>query len=157
VVLLEATHLVDEALEDAADGGAVERGLGQRREAVQYASFSFRIVDGHLVRAFDVADGQDEADALGHQLEELAIDVVDGAPERVEFRCGHGITMLLLRGPERESVAQRVTLGHPATTWICRTLPVWSALQALPTMERVVSDVQVHPSFASRGTTDWSK
>jgi hypothetical protein len=100
-MLLEAAHFVDEAFEDAADGGRVEGGLGLGSEALEDAAFSLRIVDGHLTRAFDVPDGEDEPHAFGHELEDLPVDFVDGDSERFDFRRGHP-TIVLPSGEERE-------------------------------------------------------
>jgi hypothetical protein len=88
-VLLETSHFVDEAFEDAAHGGAVERRLRQRCQAIEHSALALGVVDGHLARSLQVSDGQHEPNALGHELEDLPIDFVDGEAESIEFRHGH--------------------------------------------------------------------
>jgi hypothetical protein len=64
VMLLDAAGLVDEALEDAANGVGVERGLGGAAQALEQGALALGIVDRHVALALVLAHLDYEPDSL---------------------------------------------------------------------------------------------
>ena len=54
-----------------------EEGRPLHWTAIQDLALALGIVDGHVAFALHVAHRQHEADALGEQVEDLAVDLVD--------------------------------------------------------------------------------
>jgi hypothetical protein len=90
VLLLEPPGLVDDALEDPADRRSVEGGGRELPQALGQTTFAVRIVHLEVMLPLQVADLQDDSDALGDELEDLTVDAIDVLTEVLEFGEGHG-------------------------------------------------------------------
>jgi hypothetical protein len=71
VLLLDATRLVNQALEHPANRVSVEGYGPEFTEALEQATLALGIVHGHAVHTFVVSDLQDGADPSCHQFEDL--------------------------------------------------------------------------------------
>ncbi len=76
-VLFDAARLVDQPLEDAAYGIAVEW-LGRlATEAIEHVALAIGIVNGQVIVAFELTNGEDDLHALCDELQDTAIQIVD--------------------------------------------------------------------------------
>src|SRR2546425_4404572 len=77
--------LVNDALEEAADGGVGERALIGGLGILQHFLFAFRLIKREVGRLFEPANFEGTTRALVQELDELLVDFVDAAAPVVEI------------------------------------------------------------------------
>jgi len=76
-VLFDATRLVDQALEDAAHGVAIER-LGRlAAQAIEHVPLPIGIVYGKVIFTLELTNGEDDLHAFCDELQDTDIQLVD--------------------------------------------------------------------------------
>lgn len=96
MLLLEPAGLAQNRGEYAAHGGVVQRCRRQCRQAIEQRLLAQRIVDGKVLQALALPDGEHDPVTLGEQLQYLEIDGVDLAAQLLDFQVvDHGPPMLM--------------------------------------------------------------
>lgn len=79
-VLLDTPRLVDQSLEDASHGFAIQRRRCLPAQAVQHFPLALGVVHGKVVFAFELADREHDLHSFGDELQDATIQVVDASP-----------------------------------------------------------------------------
>jgi hypothetical protein len=81
VPLLEASRLLDDALEDALGRCGSERARSASGDTLEQVALAHGIVDVEPEPAFHLTNAHHQPQALGEQLQDLPIELVDGLPQ----------------------------------------------------------------------------
>jgi hypothetical protein len=79
-VLLNTTRLVDQALEYPPHCIGIQRLGSLTTQAFEHLSFAFGIVHGEVVFTLELTDGEHDLHAVGDELQDTTIQVVDASP-----------------------------------------------------------------------------
>ncbi len=142
VPLLDAPRLVDQTLEYPLHGLAVERWLDPRGQSIEHLSFAVGVVYRGAEGSLQVTNSQHNANARGHELQDLRIDVVDLSTQR--FEVGVLDHPCMLRQPLTK--VMRFPLAF-LTSWdtgqcsvcqspLCSTLGISSGVEGIDERER---------------------
>lgn len=78
-MLLDASRLVDQALEDAAHRVSIERFGRLAAQAIEHVALAIGIINGQVVLSLELTNGQDDLHTFGNELQDAAIQIVDAS------------------------------------------------------------------------------